>query len=92
MTFIFMILASVGIGWFAQTKKDRVGAKWALLTFLALTGAWMFLFICTSLASPHLYDNNASFFGLGVLTILPVSGILALIVWSLPMKKGTTNE
>ena len=88
MTFLMMLAASIAIGWYAQTKKGRTGAGWAVLSMGAMATAWFFLFFCMSLAQPGLFDTDANLYGLAIMVVGGAGVLLGLVVASLPAKKA----
>ena len=84
MTFLMMVAAAVGVGWFAQTKKGRVGVKWALGTFGLQAGAWCFMAFCIALAQPGFLGDSANALALGFSMTILGGGIMLVSAWSLP--------
>ena len=89
MTFLLMLATSIAIGWFAQAKKGRTGAGWAVLSMGAMATAWLFLFFCISLAQPDFFQKDANLYGLAIMVVGGAGVLLGLVVASLPAKKAS---
>lgn len=87
MTAVMMFAVSVLIGWLAQSKKGRTGAKWAVGSFTLMAAAWVFLFFCMSLAKPGMFDSDANLYGLAIMDVGGVGILMGLALWSLPSKE-----
>lgn len=86
MTFLIMLAVSITLGWYAQTKKGRTGAKWAAGSLSLMGVAWFFLFFCISLAKPGFFDVDANLYGLAIMVVGGIGLLLGLAVASLPKK------
>ncbi len=86
MTFLMMLAVSIALGWYAQTKKGRLGVKWAIGAFALMAAGWVFLFFCMSLAKPGIFDTDANLYGLAVMDVGFIGMLMALAIASLPKK------
>jgi hypothetical protein len=91
MTFLMMLTASVILGWLAQTKKGRVGAKWALISMVTMCFSWMFLYFFISVVNPGFFKGDPEVFALAILIIAGIGLIMGIVIWSLPGKGGTAS-
>lgn len=87
MTFLMMIAVSIGVGWFAQKKHNRVGVKWALGTFGLIAVTWVFLAFCIGLTQPGFLADSANSLALSFLIVIVVGAIMGVTVATLPEKE-----
>jgi len=88
MEIVLILVASVGIGMFAQIHKGRTGIAWAIITFIAL----MWFSIVPS--RPVTPDVTRAAKEVGeqlfytIVALMIVVPVMAIIVATLPGKKG----
>lgn len=87
MTFIMMIVASVIVGWLAQSWKRRTGAAWGFIAFLVMLPTWFVLYFGTHMTKPELYKTDDGWYALGIMVSGGVAILMALIVATLPSKR-----
>lgn len=91
MTLAIMLLTSFTGGWFAQGKKGRTGAGWGLLTLAILILVWLVIYFSTVMVQPSLYQTDAGWLSVAILTCGGVGLMMALAVATLPKRHDEEN-
>lgn len=85
MLLVVMIATAVAVGWYAQTRKARIGLVWGLLTLAAQVG--VVAAVVVSVAGEQLYGTPAGDFATGAMGVGLGGGVMAVIVATLPKRR-----
>lgn len=91
MTFIMMVVASVIVGWLAQSWKGRTGAAWGFIAFLLMVPTWFVLYFGIHMTQPDLYKSDEAWYALGIMVSGGVAVLMSVIVATLPSTKPPAN-
>jgi hypothetical protein len=82
-----LLIASILVGWLAQSWKRRTGAAWGCGTLLFMVVVFFFLYVVTYASSPDLYQRASGWLEIGLLTVVIVGLLMMITVATLPRLK-----
>jgi hypothetical protein len=81
-----MVIAATIVGWMAQSRKGRAGAKWAFFTFFLMLPIWFVLYFGTAMVDLSLYKRDEGWYALGVSGGVGI--LMAIIVAIIPDRRA----
>lgn len=83
---VIMAIAAIGVGWMAQSWKQRTGAAWCFFALLFMFSIYFVLFHITY--APDTFNKDEGWAALGITTALIGVGLLTVVIATLPRKRS----